>query len=143
MTHVIRIDPDGTLARLDDKYVLDAAVKVYTDRDVVVLNHPMLGRHGEYVGVVSDWGRVDQLPINWKAWALYGRSVICGPMFIGRDDREPIDDELIEWIDNETFDEMRPAMAAWLEENPAHEPTITVTNMVDGSSHTFPAARPQ
>lgn len=146
MTHVIRIDVDGTLTRLDHRLVLDAAKTEYESRDVVVLNHPQLGR-GQFVGVVSDWGRLDQLPINWKAWALYGRSVICGAMFVARDDRQPIDEQTIEWIDQYTFDELRPAMDAWLAENPAHDPTITIsaidpTTGAVISSETKPARRP-
>lgn len=55
--------------------------------DVVVLRSPLIphDQFDPYVGYTDDWGMVKGLPVNMKAWALYGRSPIYGPMVVKTD----------------------------------------------------------
>lgn len=68
--------------------------------DVVVLHAPMLPTAADpWVGFIDDWGMVKHRPINMKAWALYGRSPIYGPMVLRNDDPStPIPAEFIRMI---------------------------------------------
>jgi hypothetical protein len=37
------------------------------------------------VFVVHEWGRLMGLPVNMKAWAMYGRSPLAGPVWVAVD----------------------------------------------------------
>lgn len=92
--------------------------------DVVVLRSPVvflyagLGmgtRDIPWVGVIDDWGMTKRRPINWKAWALYGRSPIYGPMVVKPDSpAETIPDDFVkriaapieEWVDEAVLTRM-------------------------------------
>lgn len=91
----LRIDPDGTVTHLDAP-ALEAAHAVFDHSTVVLLHAPFLT--GFHVGIVDDFGAAD-LPINRKAWALYGGSPIYGPMFVGSDATGHVDPTLAELIE--------------------------------------------
>lgn len=91
-----------------------AALRTELDQagtDVVVLASPIMAAHHSldipWVGIIDDWGATKELPINRKAWALYGRSPIHGPMIVKNDLSMPIDPDFIamiaspieEWVD--------------------------------------------
>ena len=76
------ITPDGQVTELAGTDILKVAHNLFTSTEVV----PCVEYHGEImVGVIEGFGRLDGLPINEKAWALYGRSPIFGPMLFGVD----------------------------------------------------------
>lgn len=50
------------------------------------------------VFALHEWGRLLRLPVNRKAWALYGRSPLVGPVWVATDDRAPLSDRWIEII---------------------------------------------
>lgn len=98
MATIIRIDPDGTITDIEGSDILAVAQPVFDSIDVVTCRAPIF--QGSLVGVIDDWGRVNGLPLNRKAWACYGRSPIFGPMFLAHDQdddghREPLDPALI------------------------------------------------
>lgn len=68
------------------------------------------------VGWIFDWGRVEGMPINRKAWALYGRSPLFGPVVIACDSGRPIPDRVIDMIgqpiDTWVPDDVRAKMTA-------------------------------
>lgn len=107
------IEPDGTI--VVDQTAAEILVETLQDvgADVVTLRSPHLPA-GVYVGWVDDWGVTKGLPVNMKAWALYGRSPIHGPMVVRRDDGLDIPDEYVEhlarpieeWLDAEILDRM-------------------------------------
>lgn len=126
-TYVIRIDPSGTVTRMDgDLHVnllalaereLGATIDVVTVRP-----HdwaPFPDDDAPLVAVVDEWGRSKGLPVNVKAWALYGRSPLVGPVFLAfdsaSDGRWPLPDEWItamerpwqDWVLADAVDRMR------------------------------------
>lgn len=132
----LRIDPDGTIQTLDGD-VFTCARAEFKFTSVLHCRAPFLddGSHAVYVGIIEDFSAQD-MPLNRKAWALYGGSPIYGPMFFGRDEtgyvtgeiadmvRSPITewripDEAIEVIT--TMVPERPAMLARREEANRHE----------------------
>jgi hypothetical protein len=79
----LRIDPDGTIKHFAGS-AMDAAYTEIEACSVVTCRAPVIPEHLLMVGVIDDFG-ADGLPINMKAWALYGRSPIFGPMWFGSD----------------------------------------------------------
>jgi hypothetical protein len=110
MTTYALIQPEGTRRRTGAVDIeTDAAVvaefqKAINDEgtDVVTLTSPSMAAyrspHDPWVGWIFDWGKTMGLPVNRKAWALYGRSPIYGPMLIATDHRAPLPDEFLEII---------------------------------------------
>lgn len=92
MTARIAVWPDGTVST--DPDTIDALMtELAADgTDVVMLASPVAAawrnrRHRRVVplvGYIDDWGATKH-PVNMKAWALYGRSPIYGPMVIKDD----------------------------------------------------------
>lgn len=128
-TATIRIDPDGTVERLDARTFTElrevATATLATDS----LSVELLGRCNEYslsltglcIAVIDDWGATKGLPVNAKAWALYGRSPLVGPVFVGLDSnddgtRDDLPDEFIDLIASPEFppSDLRERMAAWV-----------------------------
>lgn len=132
MTWVIRIDTCGTVTRCQGAHLIEEArahfrlldllsppeVDVVSFRLLEDWRHPAPKPGGQIVGAVHQWSRVEGFPLNVKAWALYGRSPLCGPVFIAHDgdgvDRDPLPDWWIDeiagdpdWIPEETYDHMR------------------------------------
>jgi hypothetical protein len=100
MTKCIRIDPDGTITRCQGE-AFDEAHNHFTGLcEVVTLAQEIEGRHIKFdeilVGWIDDLGRYKPLPLNKKAWALYGRSPIVGTMFVADDYGSDLRDLLIE-----------------------------------------------
>lgn len=88
-----RIDVDGTVtARWTN--ALDAARAELTSTTVVSLSAPILPSSHVWVGVLDDFGAADQ-PLNRKAWALYGRSPIYGPMYVAADGGSELPAEVV------------------------------------------------
>lgn len=108
MTHVIRVDPDGTVTECEGRNVLDVAAaglaeiggysgpSMFGDVSypkatvdvVAAFPHefaPFPHPRRALVIVVHEWGVLLRLPINVKAWSLYGRSPVCGPAFLAYD----------------------------------------------------------
>ncbi len=122
--YVLRIDPDGTVFAVSTqrggyRYAANAAQKEggIESIDIVTLRNPILGR-GVFVGAIDDRGATHDppLPVNRKAWALYGRSPIHGPMWLANDDNEPLDTMLIDMLTGDEWinDELDNAMNKYL-----------------------------
>lgn len=73
-----------------------------------------------HVLYVHDWGKVIELPINRRAWALYGGSPIYGPAVLARDDELDLTLDVTLLLAEEDFPgpEINAAMDDWLENNP-------------------------
>jgi hypothetical protein len=109
MTTYVTINVDGTI---DTNPVATAEFQkiMLNEGTVVTLASPVTREHwtsGEpLIGWVYDWGAVHggpdggPMPVNLKAWALYGRSTIHGPMMIASDARVPLTDEFLAMIDS-------------------------------------------
>lgn len=118
MTYVVRIDPDGTVTLQPGTNALAMARGHFSDlTSVVTLVHPLMG--SILVGYIDDYGLRNQRPLNEKAWALYGRSPIVGPMYVRTDDGSPLPDDFIEKISSPAFPNaiIRLAMRTWLDSN--------------------------
>lgn len=90
MTKVIRIDTAGEVTRLEGGDLLHLAHEEFTTTDVVACHlAPILQEHlpPTFVMVIDDFGAED-MPINYKAWALYGRSPIYGNGYFAYDSEE-------------------------------------------------------
>jgi len=122
--YVVRIQPDGTVFAVSTqqggyRYAADAARKEggIESIDIVTLPNPILG-HGVFVGAIDDWGATydPPLPVNRKAWALYGRSPIHGPMWLANDYNEPLDTMLIDMLTGDEWigHDIDVAMDEWL-----------------------------
>lgn len=116
----LRIDPDGTVIEYTDPDLLGLAHAEFEETDVVVLRSPWYDERvlpdgaPPLVGVIYDWGRDLGLPLNVKAWALYGRSPICGPMWIALDSeddgrRRPLPPGLLSAVRHDRFPRIPPA----------------------------------
>lgn len=124
--HVLSIDPDGTVTALNGDPMVMARAEFNDLTTVVTLHHPLTG-FGEgriCVGWIHDFGAVIPLPVNRKAWILYGGSPIYGTMFVAADDRGPLDEEFVrvllsdeDWIGPE----FNAAMDDWLSKLEAHK----------------------
>lgn len=111
-SHVVRIDPDGTVTDVPGSDALAVASAEFEGMtDVVLLRHPQ----AEYrlVGIVHDWGTLS-LPLNRKAWWLYGGSPIYGPMYVADDDNAELDPEFVAMIQGDVPAEMLARMDAFL-----------------------------
>lgn len=117
MTTCICIDPDGTVTPLSGR-LLDLGREAFDGMtSVVVLHHPMVA--DLLVGCVHDWGLVKGLPLNRRAWTLYGRSPIYGPMFVALDEGDELPEEFIEAFSSTALTpEMNALMDAFLDQHP-------------------------
>lgn len=129
------INPDGRVqsitepnvaARADDLFSSTGGSTVLSLIGAAVLLGDTLRPHEDgpyvFVGWVAEWGRIDRLPLNVKAWALYGRSPICGPMVVALDgepggNRQPLPELFVEallsdrdWVTPELRANMRGAL---------------------------------
>jgi hypothetical protein len=87
MTKVIRIDTAGEVTRLEGGDLLRLAHEEFEATDVVACHiAPILEDYMPpmFVMVIDDFGAED-MPINYKAWALYGRSPIYGNAYFAYD----------------------------------------------------------
>lgn len=93
MTYIIRIDPDGTITECEGDDLLFVAGNHFPDGlDIVTLKTPE-GAPPEFphtdepylVGALGQWSRTTHTYVNPKAWALYGRSPLIGPIFVAHD----------------------------------------------------------
>jgi hypothetical protein len=88
MTKIIRINTDGDITRLEGWDMLARASEEFASTSCVAcVLAPFLRELGVFVMVIDDFGAED-MPINMKAWALYGRSPIFGTAFFGYDSDE-------------------------------------------------------
>lgn len=110
MTYVVRIDTSGDVVLCEGRDVLATAERgvmdlpAYTgpvpwDESHIVENRhgidvvsarphqlaPFPSLHVPTVMCVHEWGRLLRLPVNVKAWAMYGRSPLCGPVWVALD----------------------------------------------------------
>ena len=115
--YVYLIDPDGSVIPCEGADLLTLTREhIGESADVVTLSHPAFGGGEIGVGAINDWGRMDGLPLNVKAWALYGRSPIVGPMLVALDgsgaSRPPFPSEVHDLLIDPTFPpaNMRGAM---------------------------------
>lgn len=108
MTTYVKIDPDGAVTT-EATVIAEFERLMLNEGEVVILGSPLLAPYRDnqtdpYVGYVHEWGAVHggpgngPMPINRKAWALYGRSPIHGPILVVRDLRGPLPDEFIEMV---------------------------------------------
>jgi hypothetical protein len=88
----LRIDPDGTVTELLGT-ALEAGHTEFKFTTVVTCAAPFLPTDEVWVGVIDDFG-AESLPLNRKAWGLYGRSPIYGPMFLGTDSHHDVPAEV-------------------------------------------------
>jgi hypothetical protein len=109
------IETDGTV--VTDQAVVEAA-RIAIEAggaDVVALDSPLTPREPAlFVGWIDDWGVTKGRPVNMKAWALYGRSPIHGPMVVANDLGFPVGElaakvsrPIEEWVAPEILDRMR------------------------------------
>lgn len=92
----LRIDIDGSVTAVEGT-AADAAREEFNDlTTVVVCGAPMLP-HGTWVLHLDDFGAQD-LPVNPKAWALYGRSPIFGPVYFSADGGGHIPPSLVKML---------------------------------------------
>lgn len=103
MTTIILLDTDGTVTELDDTDPFVAAeVHVAPQSTVFSCSSPPGAPpefptfDGPLVGFTAEWAYRETPTVNVKAWALYGRSPIAGPVILTYDDRRPFDTE---WLD--------------------------------------------
>lgn len=123
LTYTLRIDPDGTCtrdARLSG--ARDLALVGADSLDVISLRAPFLRESfasNELVAYIDDWGRTKGLPLNRKAWALYGRSPVYGPVWVKDDHDAILSPKLIALIESADFpsDEVGELMDQWLAAN--------------------------
>jgi hypothetical protein len=94
MTKVIRIEPTGEIIHVDGGAIGLADIAFDGDVDVVTCTSPLLPP-GVYVGAIDDWGLAKNLPVNMKAWALYNRSPIFGPMYFADDNGADLPDDVL------------------------------------------------
>lgn len=111
MTAIVRIDPDGTVTRVVGKVLpsdidgsgieIVTAMRCPCPKEHVPLPTLPIGAPESLVIAVKDFGRRDGEPINLKAWALYARSPIVGPVLVcwDLDDDGYRGDLTDEWIE--------------------------------------------
>lgn len=92
----VRVDPDGTVTVVEGS-ALVAAQATWSHLSVVTLGAPFLPDDRTWVGTIDDFGAADS-EINRKAWGLYGRSPIYGPMFVSEDGGGDLPSEIVEMI---------------------------------------------
>lgn len=119
MTTALLIQPDGSTELHTTHDPLDFYRNtVVRETSVLTANHPTLDTHA-FVLVYDDIGllREARQPLNRKAWALYGRSPVYGPVLFYRDDRADLETHVIEWVcsDRLLSPELVTAMDAWLD----------------------------
>ena len=118
-TQTVRIDPDGKITELAEDGHEAASIAFGSSVTVVTCAAPMLPP-GVFVGWIDDFGAQD-LPLNMKAWALYGRSSIFGPMILGMDSGGPVPAHVIDML-NEPIEAWVPAeTVAYMREH-EHDP---------------------
>lgn len=119
---IVRIDTDGIITEHTTRDLLglagaefDGLTEVvtlrswwYDDRSDPTRYQPPL------VGVIHDWSRTNHMPLNVKAWALYNRSPICGPMYVALDSddaggRGPLPHGLLAALHHPRFPVVPPA----------------------------------
>lgn len=88
-TKAVLIRPDGTVIATESLAEAERSRLEMVGSSVVMLRSPLARHFGgdpvPYVGWVDEYGEVKQLPVNRKAWALYGRSPIYGTMVVRND----------------------------------------------------------
>lgn len=117
-TYALRVDPDGSVLRYDEPCSDDMARVEFDGLTTVVrLRAPFLD--SVHVGWLHDFGAVNGMPLNRKAWGLYGGSPCYGPMFVQRDDRGPLDPDLCLMVESSDFPapSIITVMDAWLAGN--------------------------
>lgn len=95
MTYIIRIDVDGSVTEHPGHDLLAVAREHFDGMTSTFTCHPIYGPEvpdvfpafGHYlVGVCHDLAyHQPEATVNLKAWALYGRSPLAGPVFMARD----------------------------------------------------------
>lgn len=119
MTQSLSIPPEGPLMVSGEEPGALATNLLRTDA-LTVVTARALGRDRIYVMHLDDWGATKELPINRRAWALYGGSPLHGLVVLSADDRGPIDDWVIELVSGAEFPPpaVQAHMDAWLEAHP-------------------------
>ena len=115
----LSIPPEGLIVVSDHDPANFARVVVNTESlDVVVAR--ALGRDRVHVMWVDDWGLTKDLPINRRAWALYGGSPIYGTAVLAADDQLPLDDWVVAMVADPEFPPppIQRFMDKWLEAHP-------------------------
>ena len=100
---VILLDVDGTVTPLSESDPHKAARQHVPEGVTVYSCHSPIGApeqfpsfDGPLIGMTGEWAHTDTPTVNIKAWALYGRSPICGPVILAFDDRRPFTSEWLE-----------------------------------------------
>jgi hypothetical protein len=118
--YFVRIDPDGSIIEFEHPDVLGEASREFDGLTSVVTLRSWFyddrtddtGMTPVLVGVIHDWGRTNHMPLNVKAWALYARSPLCGPVYVGNDGsttRPPLHPQLLAALRNPAFPFIPPA----------------------------------
>jgi hypothetical protein len=121
------IHTDGTIEPVTQQDARSVALnRIAGSLDVVTVSHPRIRVDEQPIHVmyVDDWGMTSGLPINRKAWALYGRSPIHGDALLKRDDEEgPLGQDVIALVLDPGFpgEAIDKLMDAWLEANDYEE----------------------
>lgn len=104
----IVIPVTGTCWMTPDKPDEIAKRELSTEMLTVVTARAIQEHRGLHVMYIDDWGAVQlgdrmPLPINRRAWALYGGSPIHGLAVLTRDDRSDIDPSISVMLNSGTF----------------------------------------
>lgn len=122
MIRVACIDQDGSVLIVEtERSLAEVAHEALGGMcSVVKLLNPICGP-GMTVGYVDDFGYSNpSYEINRKAWALYGRSPVVGPMVVGADDGRDLDPGFVtallagdEWMEPEWIAAQERFLAAY------------------------------
>lgn len=128
MTAIVRIDVDGTVHECEGSRLLTIAREYFEGGVDVCTGGTPSGAPPEFpqscgpvVLVCAEWAAMPGGVVNVKAWALYGRSPLCGPVFVAHDQgdamgdaewRMPLDDGFIAALRGDQWLELmnEPAM---------------------------------
>jgi hypothetical protein len=119
MSRSVVIPPEGPIVPSDEDPSALARRVLETDSlDVVTAR--ALGRERIHVLWIDDWGKVNELPLNRRAWALYGGSPIYGTAVLAADDDLPVAETAMEMLGRPDFPgpDLLATMDAWLRANP-------------------------
>ena len=117
------IQPNGEIATIEHPDVRGDAVRVIGETQDVVSVSGLIEwglRDPIHFLRIDDWGQTKALPLNRKAWALYGRSPIHGPAVFHRDEGEgPLDPRVVELVTDPEFpgEDISEIMNRWLTDN--------------------------
>lgn len=102
MTRSLIIQPGGSCERRETPANETARLVIGNELEVVTVRYPVFA-HWNYVMYIDDFGAIKELPLNVKAWALYGGSPIFGVAVLGEGDYTVLLDDYLQLIESDYF----------------------------------------